>query len=217
MKVELNGIGSNLSSGDFGEMGISLNPLNWFSSPKTFTRQQNIAAANGWLLSVYNALRPNASYSLFIEALKLNNYSTPISEEDFQDFLDTIGFNVNTSPAIAEKVKAAIVKAYSSNKNMLPNRKNIVSAFLNPDVVKWTYWDATKMTTKQIATSTVETAKTVANVASATVSGIKYVPHIIVGAAFVVGYILFKNRKEVGRRLTEKVTEKTFSAVGLGK
>ena len=217
MKVELNGIGSNLSPGDFGSMGFSLNPMDWFSSAKTFTKQQNITAANGWLLSVYNALRPNATYALFIDALKLDNYNAPIPEEDFQDFLDTIGFNVNTSPAIADKVKAAIVKAYSANKNMLPNRRNIVSAFLNPDVVKWTYWDATKLTTRQIATSTVDTAKTVANVAAATVGGIKYLPYIIGAAVIGVGYILYKNRDEVGKRLAEKVTEKSLSAVGLGK
>ncbi len=197
------------------EMGFSLNPLEWFSSEnKTFTKSQNISAGYTWLQQVYNELKPNATYAQFIIALKQDSYGTLVDDEYFNDsFMDSVGFAYNTSRAISDKVKASLVKTLSVNKNMLPTRRDISSAFLNPDTVKWTYWDAVKVTSSQAY----QTASTVASAVGTGFSVgafiMKYSSYFIGAGVIGLGYFLYQNSDE----LKSRVKEKGFKAIGLGK
>jgi len=215
-KRTLGNISVNVVSEDFGNMnGV----LDWLfpSGQKKFTREENIAAGRTWLTSIYNELKPNASYSTFMEALMLDSYNQKIPDEDFLSFLDTIGFSVNTSKEISDKVKASLVKSLSANKNMLPSRKSIVSAFLDPNNMKWTYWDAIKVTASQTATAAAAAAKDTAAVVSGGLSVlgfiVKYRTPIIIAAAVGVGYFLYQNRSLVG----ERIKEKGLKTLGLGE
>lgn len=210
-KMTLGNVEVNVVQEDFGQdMGL----LDWLfpSKDKKFSREQNISAGKAWITSVYNELKPAATYSTYIEALMLDGYGQKISEEDFQDFLDTVGYNVNILPSAGDKVKTSLLKAFSSNKNMLPNRRDIVSAFLNPDNVKWTYWDAIKVTASQAASTAVDVARGTASVISSGAGLIgfivKYRNPIILISLAGVGFFLYKNREVVGRKLTEKGLKK---------
>lgn len=192
--------------------------LDWFSSSSSsFTRQQNIDAGNAWLRAVFNEVKPNATFDQFIYSLKQDGYGALISDEDFMDFLDTVGFNYNTSKAITDKVKASLVATFSKDKNMLPTRRSIISAFLNPDNVKWTYWDVTKTLASQAASATSSAVKTAASAVStgADVLGfiVKYRTPIILLTLTGAGWFLYQNRAEVGARIKEK----GMRAMGLAK
>lgn len=187
------------------------------SSSTTFTPAQQQTAGQTWLVSVYNALKPNATQTVFFNALKLDGYSDPIPDEDFLDFVKTVGFNVLTSPTIGDRVKASLLASFSSNRNMLPSRKSIISAFLNPDNVSWTYWDAVKVTSSELATDAVAIAKGVSDtvVAGANTLGFiwKYKLPIAIVTLGGLGYFLYQNRDE----LLGRIKEKGFKSIGLGK
>lgn len=193
---------------DFGSMGFSLSDL--FSSKKTFTQAENIAAGKNWIRSVYNELKPNASFAVFEDTLRLTSGSEKLNDSELNDFYSTVGFNYNESPAIADKVKASLLATFSKNKNWLPDRRAIVSAFVNPNVIKWTYWDALKVTTKDIATGVSDVVTTTVGAASFL---IKYRTPIILTLLGGAAYFLYSNREEVKSRIKEK----GFKAVGLGK
>jgi len=222
-KMDFGGVGAPVTNSDFGTMGFSLNPLDWFSSSsKTFTPAQELVAGQNWIQSLYNDLKPSATYAQFVDALKLDAaYTSTISDEDYQDFLRDVGFSYLTNSSIADKVKASLLKSFSSNKNMLPSRKSIASAFINPTNVKWTYWDATKLVAKDTAKTVNSVVQTTASVVSNTVSGgakiISFVagnlPLVLGVAAIGVGYLAYKNRGLIG----ERINEKALKAVGLGK
>jgi len=204
-------INVDIVEGDFGFLDFLFSPTS-----KKHTFAEKVTAGRTWLTAVYNELKPSASYATFMDALTLDSYNQRISDEDFQDFLETVGFNVLTSPSIGDKVKASLVKSLSVNKNMLPSRKSISSAFLNPDNVRWTYWDAVKMTAADAATSAVNFSKTVAEgvggAASLLTMIIKYRTPIIIGAVGVFGYFLYTKRDIVVGRLSEKA----LKTIGLG-
>lgn len=215
-KIKLGNIAVNTVNKDFGE-SLGLLDLIFGSGKKEFTKAENISAARAWLNSIYNDLRPNASYSTFMEALMLDSYNSKISDADFQAFLDTIGYSINNMPSLGDKVKSSLIKAFSSNKNMLPNRRDIVSAMLSPDNIKWTYWDAVKVTASQAATTASDVAKGAASVVTggASVIGfiVKYRTPIILAALAGVGYFLYRNKDLVSKRLTEK----GLKSLGLSK
>ena len=201
---------------DFGSMGFSLSDL--FSSPKKFSDAQNIAAGKNWIRAVYNELKPNATFAVFEDTLRLSASGGPkLTVEELTDFYKTVGFNFNTQPAIADKVKDSLVGTFSKNKNWLPDRKSIISAFMNPNVIKWTYWDAIKVASKDIAAEAKSVASDVVSVVSAATGAagfvIKYRTPIILALLGGAAYFLYSNREEVKSRLKEK----GFKAVGLGK
>lgn len=202
--------------GDFGELGAWYNPLSWFGENKKFTKEQNVSAGEKWLREVHSAAKPSYSYTQMVQQLKMTHTGEPISDEDYRGFLDSIGFSVNTSKPISDKVKASLVKALAANKKKFPDRRQVSSAFLNSDNVKWTLIDAVGQVAKQGVVQVQETAKAVANVASAGVSTLGFIfrnKWIILGlTATGVGYFLYQNRKELGGRLKEKA----FQRIGLG-
>lgn len=198
----------------FGMNGL----FDFFSSSETsFTKAQQETAGRQWLTGIYNSVRPNATLETFFEALKLDNYGSKIPDEDYIDFVQSVGFNVLTSQAIADRVKASLVATFTKNKNMLPSRKSIMSAFLNPDNISWTYWDAVKVTSSELASDAVAVAKGVSDtvVAGANAVGFiwKYKVPLLIVTLGGVGYFLYQNRDE----LMGRIKEKGFKSIGLGK
>lgn len=182
-----------------------------FDSATKFTPAQDLAAGRKWIEQIYNTLKPNISYPLFVVALKKGtaNNPTPLSDEEYATWLTSKGYAVNLQPETAQKVLESMVKAFAANKNMLPTRQSIDSAFLNPNIIKWTYWDATKMTAVQAA----DQAKTIVSDVGTvlTTSGsvlsflIKYKTPILFTIVAGAGYFVYKNQDEVKRRIKEKV------------
>jgi hypothetical protein len=201
--------------GDFGEMGEWYNPLSWFGDKK-FTKEQNRTAGERWLREIHTEAKPTYTYAQMVQQLKMTHYGEVISQEEYDGFLESIGFSVNTSKAISDKVKASLVKALSSNRTKFPDRRQVGSAFLNPDNVRWTLLDAVSQVAKQGAVQVQAAAQTVANVASAGASTLGFIfrnKWLILGAAAAgVGYFLYQNRKELGGRIKEKA----FQKIGLG-
>jgi hypothetical protein len=212
---------SNIEKNDFGqEMGLSLsdfNPANWFSDKTKLTKDQEIKLGQTWINALYNELKPNATYQTFIEALKLDSYNQKIPDEDYRDFLSTVGYNVNVSETIANKVKTAIISSLRNNKNGLPSRKSIISAFLNPNNIKITFWDATKIVATNIATDTKQVVSDVANIASGSFSFVNFVWRykfpIALGVVGLAGWFIYSNRDTIKERAKEKLLTKA----GLGK
>jgi len=221
MRTKLNGMISNIEKNDFGqEMGLSLsdfNPANWFSDKTKLTKDQEIKLGQTWINALYNELKPNATYQTFIEALKLDSYNQKIPDEDYRDFLSTVGYNVNVSETIANKVKTAIISSLRNNKNGLPSRKSIISAFLNPNNIKITFWDATKIVATNIATDTKQVVSDVANIASGSFSFVNFVWRykfpIALGVVGLAGWFIYSNRDTIKERAKEKLLTKA----GLGK
>lgn len=201
---------------DFNQMGFSFSDL--FSSKKTYTTAENIAAGKAWIKGIYNELKPNATFAVFEDTLKLTPSGSPkLTDAELQDFYKTVGANYNESPAIADKVKASLLATFSKNKNWLPDRRSIMSAFLNPTVIKWTYWDALKVTAKDITTEAKSVVSDIATVASTATGAVGFLikyrtPLILLGLAGV-GYFFYVNKDEVKARIKEK----TYKKLGLGK
>jgi hypothetical protein len=208
--MRLNGIEVHVENEDFG--GI----LDWFSSSSKISKEEEIRLGQSWVNSLYNELKPNATYQTYIEALKLDSYNQKIPEEDYRDFLSTVGFNVNVSKTISDKVRAAVVASLKNNKNGLPSRKSIISAFLNPNNIKITYWDATKILASNVGTEIKSVASDVASVTSGGLSVlsfvVKYRGPIIVGLLGIGAWLAYTQRAKIKERLTEKA----LSTVGLG-
>lgn len=215
MRKELNGIGANIQNSDFSAMGFSLMDL--FSSKTKISKEEEIRLGQSWINALYNELKPNSTYQTFIEALKLDSYNQKIPDEDYKDFLSTVGYNVHISKTISDKVRAAIVSSLRNNKNGLPTRKSIISAFLNPQNIKITYWDASKIVASNITTDIKSVASDVTSVVSGgfSVLGfiIKYKTPIILGVAGLGAWFLYTQRDTV----KERVKEKLLSKAGLGK
>jgi hypothetical protein len=217
----MNGMISNVERSDFGQsMGFSLsdlNPANWFSDKPKLSKEQEIKLGQTWINALYNELKPNATYQTFIEALKLDSYNEKIPEEDYRDFLSTIGYNVNENETISNKVRAAVVSSLKNNKNGLPSRKSIISAFLNPNNIRITFWDATKIVAKDIATDTKQAVSDVVNIASGSFSFVNFVWRYKVPIAFGVvglaGWFIYSNRDTIKERAKEKLLTKA----GLGR
>lgn len=217
MRKELNGVTSNIQNSDFGAMGLSLNPVDWFSSKPKISKEEEIRLGQSWINALYNELKPNATYQTFIEALKLDSYNQKIPDEDYRDFLSTVGYNVNVSKTISDKVRAAVVASLKNNKNGLPSRKSIISAFLNPNNIKITYWDATKIVASNISTEVKSVVSDFASVASGGFSVlsfiVKYRGPIILGLAGLGVWFAYSQRDTIKERVKEKVLAKA----GLGK
>jgi hypothetical protein len=221
MRTNMNGMISNVERSDFGQgMGLSwsdLNPANWFSDKPKISKDQEIKLGQAWINSLYNELKPNATYQTFIDALKLDSYNEKIPEEDYRDFLSTVGANFYISEVIANKVKDAIVSSLRNNKNGLPTRKSIISAFLNPNNIKITFWDASKITVKDFVTGTTKVATGLANFASGSFSFVnfvwKYKIPIAVGVVGLAGWFIYSNRDTIKERAKEKLLTKA----GLGR
>lgn len=208
--MRLNGIDVHVENEDFG--GI----LDWFSSSSKISKEEEVRLGQSWVNALYNELKPNATYQTYIEALKLDSYNQKIPEEDYRDFLSTVGFNVNVSKTISDKVRAAVVASLKNNKNGLPSRKSIISAFLNPNNIKITYWDATKILASNVGTEIKSVASDVASVTSGGLSVlsfvVKYRGPIIVGLLGIGAWLAYTQRAKIKERLTEKA----LSTVGLG-
>lgn len=207
-----------LEMGDFGqpdEMGAWYNPISWFSSKTQFTPSQNISAARTFLRQVHSEAQPSYSFERMMQNLRMTHYGEILSDEEFNDFLATFGSGVNTSPSLAAKVKTLLVDAIKKNKSKFPDRRQLSSAWLNPNI-KFTLVDAISLTAKQGVTAVKDTAQSVANVVTTGASVIgaifKYKWYIAGLAAAGIGYFLYQNRKEVGGRLKEQV----FKKIGLG-
>jgi hypothetical protein len=201
---------------NFETMGFSLTDL--FSSKKTYSPAENLASGKTWIKKIYTDLKPNATFAVFEDTLRLTPSGAPkLSDSELNDFYTTLGSIVNESSAIADKVRNSLLATFSKNKNMLPDRRSIMSAFLNPDIIKWTYWDALKVTAKDISTEAKGVVSDIATVATTTTGAVsfivKYRNPIILVALAGLGYFLYQNRGEIKSR----VKEKTFKKLGLGK
>ena len=209
--MRLNGIDVHVENEDFG--GI----LDWFSSKPKLSKEEEVKLGQTWINTLYNELQPNSTYQTFIEALKLDSYNQRIPEEDYRDFLSTIGYNVNENKTISDKVRAAIVSSLKSNKNGLPSRRSIISAFLNPNNIKITYWDATKIVATDIGKDIKNTATSTVSIVSGGFSALnfilKYKYPIAIGLAGLGAWFFYTQREKIKERLTEKALTK----VGLGK
>lgn len=222
MRKNLGGVCLNLENSDFGSpVGNILSDTytavtNIFTGKKDISKDEQFRLGLNWINALYNELKPNASYQTFIESLKLDSYNEKIPEEDYRDFVSTIGFNVHTSQTIADKVKAAIISSLRNNKNGLPTRRSIMSAFMNPSVIKITYWDATKIVASSAATNIKSGVETIAAGVStgASIVGfiIKYRVPILIGIAGIGVYTIYSRRQVVKERIVEKI----LSGVGLG-
>lgn len=201
----------NLEMGDFGAW---YNPASWFSNKK-FTKEQNILAAKNFLRKIHTEAKPNYSYEKMIQNLRTTSYGELLSEDDFNSFLDSFGFGVNENPTLADKVKKNLVDAITRAKSKFPDRKQLSSAWLKPDL-KFTLIDAIGVTAAQggkIVSSVASDVATVANVGFSTLGGILKYRWYIIGALLVGGgYFIYKNRDEVASRIKEK----TFQKMGLG-
>lgn len=210
--MNLNGINVQVETEDFGGFFDFLS-----SSSSKISKEEEIRLGQSWINALFNELKPNSTYQTFIEALKLDSYNQKIPEEDYRDFLSTIGFNVNESKTISDKVRAAIVSSLRNNKNGLPSRKSIISAFLNPNNIKITYWDASKIVASNIGTDVKSVVSDVTNIVGGGFSVlsfiIKYRNPIILGVVGLGVYVAYTQREKIKERLTEKA----FSTVGLGK
>jgi hypothetical protein len=199
---------------EMGDFGAWFDPTTWFSSNKKFTKEQNIAAARAFLKKIHTEAKPNYTYDRMIQNLRTTTYGEILTDEDFNSFLDSFGFGVNTSPTIAEKVKSNLVSAMSSSRSKFPDRRQLSSAWLSPDA-KFTLIDALSSTAKQgsqVISSVAKDVATVANVGFSTVGSIlKYRWYILGAIAVGAGYFVYKNRDEVVKRLKEK----TFQKIGL--
>jgi hypothetical protein len=200
--------------GDFGELGEWYNPLSWFGDKK-FTKDQNIKAAESWLKQLHADARPSYSYAQMIQQLRMTHYGEQLTDDEFKSFLESIGFSVNTSPTIADRVRKSLASALSLNSKKFPDRRQLSSAFLNPDNVRWTLIDAVGVTVKQGVAQVKDVAATVASVASmatSTIGGIIKYRWAILGLVVVgAGYFVYRNRDEFKVRLKEK----TFEKIGL--
>jgi hypothetical protein len=191
----------------------------WPWETEKFTPAQDLAAGKAWIQKIYNTLKPNVSFAVFETALRRGtaNNPTPLSDAEYAAWLQSKGYAVNLQPETPQKVLESMAKAFAANKNMLPTRMSIDSAFLNPNVIKWTYWDATKMTASQTASQAKEIASDVGTVLSTTGSFlgfiIKYKTPIIYTLAGGLAYFIYKNRAEVMSRIKEK----GYKVAGLGK
>lgn len=210
--MNLNGINVQVETEDFGGFFDFLS-----SSSSKISKEEEIRLGQSWINGLFNELKPNSTYQTFIEALKLDSYNQKIPEEDYRDFLSTIGYNVNVSKTISDKVRAAIVSSLRNNKNGLPSRKSIISAFLNPNNIKITYWDASKIVASNIGTDVKSVVSDVTNIVGGGFSVlsfiIKYRNPIILGVVGLGVYVAYTQREKIKERLTEKA----FSTVGLGK
>lgn len=210
--MNLNGINVQVETEDFGGFFDFLS-----SSSSKISKEEEIRLGQSWINGLFNELKPNSTYQTFIEALKLDSYNQKIPEEDYRDFLSTLGFNVNESKTISDKVRAAIVSSLRNNKNGLPSRKSIISAFLNPNNIKITYWDASKIVASNIGTDVKSVVSDVTNIVGGGFSVlsfiIKYRNPIILGVVGLGVYVAYTQREKIKERLTEKA----FSTVGLGK
>ena len=207
----------NYQMGDFGEVGGIFDDItNLFSKRKEFTKSQNIEAGKKWLFQTYARSAPKYTYAKMLQNLKLTRYGEQIPEEDFNSFLDTIGYSVNLNATISSRIQDSLVSAMKSQKDKIPDMRQISSAFLNPKNVKFTLLDAVSVTAKQGAVAVKEGAQTLATVATSTVGFLgfiyKYKWHIIGLAGIGAGYFFYKNKDMLKSRLTEK----GFSMVGLG-
>lgn len=196
-------------------MGAWYNPASWFSSNKTYSKEQNIAAAKNFLKKIHTEAQPKYSLDRMFQNLRTTSSGELLSDEDFNSFLDSFGFGVNESPTIADKVRANLVAAIKLNRTKFPDRRQLSSAWLNPSV-KFTLVDAISVTAKQGVIAVKDTAKSVANVVSAGAGVVgtifKYKWYILGALAAGAGYFVYQNRREFGGRLKEKV----FQKVGLG-
>ena len=210
--MNLNGINVQVETEDFGGFFDFLS-----SSSSKISKEEEIRLGQSWINALFNELKPNSTYQTFIEALKLDSYNQKIPEEDYRDFLSTLGFNVNESKTISDKVRAAVVSSLRNNKNGLPSRKSIISAFLNPNNIKITYWDASKIVASNIGTDVKSVVSDVSNIVGGGFSVlsfiIKYRNPIILGVVGLGVYVAYTQREKIKERLTEKA----FSTVGLGK
>lgn len=210
--MNLNGINVQVETEDFGGFFDFLS-----SSSSKISKEEEIRLGQSWINALFNELKPNSTYQTFIEALKLDSYNQKIPEEDYRDFLSTLGFNVNESKTISDKVRAAVVSSLRNNKNGLPSRKSIISAFLNPNNIKITYWDASKIVASNIGTDVKSVVSDVTNIVGGGFSVlsfiIKYRNPIILGVVGLGVYVAYTQREKIKERLTEKA----FSTVGLGK
>jgi hypothetical protein len=202
---------------DFGSMGtLGIWP---FDSAKTFTKAQDLAAGKAWIQKIYTTLKPNVTFAQFVTTLRKGsaNNPTPLSDAEYDAWLTSKGFAVNLQPETPAKVLTSMARAFAANKNMLPTRESIDSAFLNPNVIKWTYWDAAKITASQTATQAAAIVSDVGTVLETSGSAlafiIKYRIPIILLALGGIGYFAYLNKGEIKSRIKEK----TYKKLGLGK
>lgn len=209
--MRLNGIEVHTEQEDF--KGI----LDLFTSPKKISKEEEIRLGLSWVNALYNELKPNASYQTYIESLKLDSYNQKIPEEDYRDFLATVGFNVNQNKTISDNVRAAVVSSLRNNKNGLPTRRSIISAFLDPKNIRITYWDATKIVASDIGKEVKSVVSDVASVAQGGFSLlgfiVKYRAPIILGLVGLGAWFVYSNRGTI----KERAKEKLLSKAGLGK
>lgn len=191
----------------------------WPWETAKFTPAQDLAAGKAWIQQIYNSLMPNTTFSNFVVALRKGtaNNPTPLSDEEYNTWVQSKGYAVNLQPETAQKVLNSMVKSFAANKNMLPTRQSIDSAFLNPNIIKWTYWDATKMTASQAATSAASVVSDVGTVIGTSASIIsvliKYKTPILMTVFAGAGYFIYKNKDEV----VSRIKEKAYKTAGLGK
>jgi len=167
------------------------------------------AIALNWLQRIHRELKPNATLDVFINSLRLNSFGDAlIPEPDFQAWIQSKGEMINISQQIADKVRTAIIVKYSSNKNMLPTRATIDSAFLNLATASWGYTDAIKATSLDL----MKTGKVIADAAGNLTYAVTKVTTnmldlfsnkwVFYGGAAFVGFLVWMNKDTIGKALT---------------
>lgn len=132
------------------------------------------------------------SFDQFIEALKLNSWGdAKIPEADFKQFVETVGYAYNGISKISwfgksdfEELLEKVANATPMGK--LPDRRSIISAFLQEDVFKPSFLDIASITAK----STAQAVQTVSERALGVIDFVeKAKPLILIGA---LGFIAYK-------------------------
>ena len=165
---------------------------------------RNISLGRSYLKRMYDALDNRSfSYETFLNALRLNSYSELLSEEDFNDWLDSLGYRVATSQTMWTKPHELLIEKmvenYSDRPSWTPTRKSIDSFFINPDNYSPKYFDVLKMgamETMKVVTATGELVGAAGSVLTNSLHGLKYVAFIAVPV--LIGYYLYANRDSIG-------------------
>lgn len=184
--------------------------------------QANIGIAKTYLRRMHTAMKRSYPFEQFLAGLKLNSYNEAISDADFDDWLDSLGFIVSESQKgffshpHEDLIEDMAGGAYASNPAWVPTRKTIDSYWLSYDF-KPSYYDIAKVAVVQstkVVTATGNVIGTVGNVlnetgqaAANTMKTFKYIAYVA-GPAIIL-YILWANKD----KMADKVARVTGGAV----
>ena len=176
----------------------------------------NIEMGKKYLQQIYSAISPrNYSIDQMVKALRTSNGGEELSVEDWNDWLNSLGFIVNEATKISNRSDKTLLthlrKTLSQNKNWLPTRKTIDSFFMTQKYVP-SYWDISKAVVigvsnsgKDFASGTVKFASGVKTTLSV---GSKIIPIAIVAVSAIILNIWWKNRNAIFSNIQNKIANK---------